>query len=170
MSSHVNFQNFINSFVTLLRCSTGEAWNSIMFETSWQRSILYQCNPDETYDTIVEAGRDPDDWRGPQGCGSYLGSSIFFNLFLLFVSQIYLNVVIAVIVDAFGGSTSISKLPFSDRLIDAFIRLWAKYDPDATCFISIEKLDCLLEDLGGLQVANDLFVYQKAVETSTDFR
>ena len=35
MGYHINFQNFQNSFLTLLRCSTGEAWNSIMFETSW---------------------------------------------------------------------------------------------------------------------------------------
>ena len=62
MSYHINFQDFTNSFVTLLRCSTGEAWNSIMFETSWQSNILYKCNPEETYESIIEDGRDPQDW------------------------------------------------------------------------------------------------------------
>ena len=41
MGYHINFQNFKNSFMTLFRCSTGEDWNSIMFETGWTRSILY---------------------------------------------------------------------------------------------------------------------------------
>lgn len=35
MGYHVNFQRFSTAFVTLFRCSTGEAWNSIMFESSW---------------------------------------------------------------------------------------------------------------------------------------
>ena len=35
MGYHSNFQNFPNSFFTLFRCSTGENWNSIMFETTW---------------------------------------------------------------------------------------------------------------------------------------
>ena len=34
MGNHVNFQSFGTAFLTLLRCSTGEAWNSIMFDSS----------------------------------------------------------------------------------------------------------------------------------------
>ena len=41
MNNHVNFQGFGSSFLTLIRCSTGEAWNSIMFDSSQSRSILY---------------------------------------------------------------------------------------------------------------------------------
>ena len=41
MGPHVNFQTFGASFLTLVRCSTGEAWNSIMFDSSQPRSILY---------------------------------------------------------------------------------------------------------------------------------
>ena len=100
-----------------------------MFETSWQKSILYQCNPDETYETIVEAGRDPQDWRGPRGCGNQFSAFAFFGLFQLLISQIYLNVVIAVIVDAFEGMIVVSKLPVSDIFIDAFVKSWSKYDP-----------------------------------------
>ena len=43
MNKHVNFQSFGAAFLTLVRCSTGEAWNSIMFDSSQPRSILYQC-------------------------------------------------------------------------------------------------------------------------------
>ena len=88
----------------------------------------------------------------------------------MLVSQIYLNVVIAVIVDAFGGTTSVSKLPFSDILVDDFLRSWAKYDQEASYFITIENLLSLLEDLSRQKVSGDLFIYQHAVESSKDFR
>jgi hypothetical protein len=32
LSEHANFQNFPNAFITLFRCTTGEAWNSIMHD------------------------------------------------------------------------------------------------------------------------------------------
>jgi hypothetical protein len=38
---HANFQTFLSAFLTLLRCSTGEAWNSIMMDTMRQQSILF---------------------------------------------------------------------------------------------------------------------------------
>ena len=69
MNEQVNFQTFSKGFLTLFRCATGEGWNSIMLETSWQNSILYQCNPEETYESIVADGRNPQDWNGPNGCG-----------------------------------------------------------------------------------------------------
>ena len=102
MNKHVNFQSFGASFLTLLRCSTGEAWNSIMFDSPRPRSILFQCVEDEEYETIVEAGRDPASVDGPKGCGS--GFAIIFHLlFQIIVSQVFLNLFIAIIIDAFFG-------------------------------------------------------------------
>lgn len=102
MNKHVNFQSFGASFLTLLRCSTGEAWNSIMFDSARPRSILFQCVEDEEYETIVEAGRDPASVDGPKGCGS--GFAIIFHLlFQIIVSQVFLNLFIAIIIDAFFG-------------------------------------------------------------------
>lgn len=70
MGTHVNFQSFGTAFLTLLRCSTGEAWNSIMFDSSQQFSILYNCNEGEDFDSIVARGDDPNDLYGPKGCGN----------------------------------------------------------------------------------------------------
>ena len=78
---HVNFRDFPSAFLTLFRCATGESWNSIMYETGWNQSILFQCDYDETFQSIVDSGRDPNDWRGPQGCGNRLSSFIFFTIF-----------------------------------------------------------------------------------------
>lgn len=41
MNQHVNFQSFGPAFLTLIRCSTGEAWNSIMLDSSQNYNILY---------------------------------------------------------------------------------------------------------------------------------
>lgn len=41
LTRHVNFQTFGAAFLTLLRCSTGEAWNAIMFDTAKNYSILH---------------------------------------------------------------------------------------------------------------------------------
>lgn len=38
---NANFQTFTNSFLTMLRSVTGEAWPSIMFESARQSSILF---------------------------------------------------------------------------------------------------------------------------------
>lgn len=81
MGYHANFQSFGTAFLTMFRCATGEAWNNIMFELTWQRTILFQCNSDESYANIIEFGRDVNSWRGPQGCGSSTEALIFFMLF-----------------------------------------------------------------------------------------
>ena len=156
--------------MTLFRCSTGEDWNSIMFETGWSRSILYQCNPDENYVSIVESGRDPQDWRGPKGCGQTATALIYFGLFHLLISQIYLNVLIAVIADVFGGMVERSKLPVSDCLLDKFVRCWSKYDPDATLFISIEDLEPLIIDLSKDDFTADSFIHQSNITDSQCYR
>ena len=100
MNKHVNFQNFGASFLTLLRCSTGEAWNTIMFDSSRPYSILFQCEQNEDFETIVVAGRDPNAVDGPKGCGT--GFAVAFHLlFQVIVSQVFLNLFIAIIIDAF---------------------------------------------------------------------
>ena len=94
----------------------------------------------------------------------------FFVIFQLLVSQIYLNLVIAIIVDAFSSVIASAKVPVNEDLIDEFIRCWAKYDPEATYFIPIEKLDHLLEDLCKAESCKDLFVYKDAVAQSSTYR
>ena len=102
MNKHVNFQTFGAAFLTLLRCATGEAWNSIMLESAMPYSILNQCVESEDYDSIVARGDDPMKTYGPKGCGT--GFSIVFHLlFQIIVSQVFLNLFIAIIIDTFFG-------------------------------------------------------------------
>ena len=61
MGVHVNFQTFGAAFLTLLRCATGEAWNSVMLESAQPYHIFNQCKKDESYEAMVADGLDPND-------------------------------------------------------------------------------------------------------------
>ena len=114
MNRHVNFQSIGASFLTMIRCSTGEAWNTIMFHTSQTRSILFQCNEGEDFDSIMASGRNPDEPFDTRGCGT--GFAIVFHLlFQLVVTQVFLNLFIAIIIDAFLAGTDTADLPIDEK-------------------------------------------------------
>ena len=146
MNNHVNFQSFGTAFLTLIRCSTGEAWNTIMFDSRQPKSILFQCNEDEDYASIVADGRDPTKWDDTRGCGTPF-AVVFHLLFQVVVSQVFLNLFVAVIIDAFFGQTDLANLPVKERQIDDFKQIWSCYDQLATGYIPLEKLDNILIDL-----------------------
>ena len=73
-----------------------------MFDSSQSFSILYECKEDEDYYSIIARGDDPEDVYGPKGCGN--GFAVVFHiLFQVIVSQVFLNLFIAIIIDAFFG-------------------------------------------------------------------
>lgn len=54
---HANFQSFGYAFMTLVRCSTGEGWNSIMIDSKRSSSIIFQCDDNDfDYDLYVANG------------------------------------------------------------------------------------------------------------------
>ncbi len=57
LSEHANFQTFGNAFMTMVRSSTGEAWNSIMIDVARSKSPVFECdNGDFDYDRYVANG------------------------------------------------------------------------------------------------------------------
>lgn len=87
-----------------MRCSTGEGWNAVMMDAGRQRSILFQCNPDADYYSILANGMQTD------GCGNTAAVPYFYS-FTLIVSQIFLNLFIAIIIDSFLGQSDAFSLP-----------------------------------------------------------
>ena len=118
----------------------------------------------------MDAGRDPQDWQGPRGCGNRREAFYFFYIFQILLSQIYLNLIIAIIVDGFSGASEADKLPVNEDFIGDFEMCWSKYDPEATYFISIEDLDYVLIDLAKSENCSDLFMYKKGVFESKIYR
>ena len=56
LSEHANFQTFGNAALTLFRISTGESWNTLMFDCGRQRSIDYECVIEQTYEEQLRDG------------------------------------------------------------------------------------------------------------------
>lgn len=130
-----NFRDFLGSFLTMFRSVTGEAWPSIMFETARGNSILFACVEDETYDSIVAAGRDPKDLTGPDGCGNYQVSYLIHLSFQVFVAQIFLNLFTAIFIDGFVLQNQVDDLPVTHETVKAFIEEWVKLDHRGTSYI-----------------------------------
>jgi hypothetical protein len=82
--------------LTLFRCSTGEAWNSLMLDTMRQRSILFQCSEEDfDFDTYVMNGRQTN------GCGSGPAGIVFFIAYFLLVPLFFLDLFVAIILEGF---------------------------------------------------------------------
>lgn len=112
-----------------------------MFDLAKTYGPNYQCREDETYETMMENGGEPFK------CGSPLTAYIFFILFMILVSQVFINLFIAIIIDAFLGQTDHFKLPVQKYSINEFVSIWSKYDEQATGFIDINDLEPLIKDL-----------------------
>jgi hypothetical protein len=81
LNLHANFQRFDTAMLVLIRCSTGEAWNSIMHELALDRDDCEE-NPSYQIDGIQ------------RGCGTALAFPYFIT-FVLLVNIVFLNLFIA---------------------------------------------------------------------------
>jgi len=111
LNEHANFRDFGTSFLLLLRCSTGENWHLIMLEIARTYAPDYQCREDEDYDSMMANDGEPF------ACGSPITSYTFFVLFNIFVFQIYINLFVAIMIDAFLGQSNQMSLPVNDDMI-----------------------------------------------------
>jgi voltage-dependent calcium channel L type alpha-1D len=98
LNYHVNFQSFFTGAILLMRNATGEAWDTIMFDYMRTKSILFDCVEDADYYTWKNNGEVTN------GCGSSI-SVIFFYSFNVIVSQVFLNLFVAIIIDSFLGQS-----------------------------------------------------------------
>jgi hypothetical protein len=95
MSAHINFQTIDKSFITLFRVSTGEAWNDLKDALSREYRLDNQCIKNPTYEDYVANGYEPI------GCGNKYVAGAFFYSYILVVVLIFLNLLIAVILDGY---------------------------------------------------------------------
>ena len=146
-----------------MRCATGESWHLIMFDLAMPYSPTNQCSDDETYESVMANGGVTN------GCGSPFFSFFFFLTFQVLVSQIFVNLFIAIIIDAFLGQSDQFKLPVSVYSVYEFTNLWANYDPEATGFISIDDLESFIIDLAESE-GRQLVIFHKRVLADADLR
>lgn len=63
------------------------------------------------------------------------------------MSQIFLNIFIAIVIDAFMNQNDAAFLPVTEQDTEAFVNAWKKFDPDATGFIEADQLELLIWEL-----------------------
>lgn len=112
-----------------------------MFDTARSNSVLFQCDQTFSYKDIALNNNEVN------GCGMPGFAKFYYILYQIIVSQVFLNLFIAVVVDTFIGMKRSHNLPVTQLDIDIFVDLWKKYDPMATGYIETENFELFLEDL-----------------------
>jgi hypothetical protein len=130
LNEQANFQNFWDAMLMLMRSATGENWNGVMYELANNEEcgeVVYNAN-------VCGFNSDVHNCVPLNGCGSP-AAYVYYTTFTLFVTYVFLNLFIAVILEASEISADEEKDALSEDHLHAFMVEWLKYDPD--CYLSI---------------------------------
>ncbi len=83
-----------NAIFTLILVVTGSGWNDIMEVLGKGKSETNNCIDNPEYADFVRAGE-------PIGCGNYLLAYPYFFTFVTFVSLVFLNLFVAIILNGY---------------------------------------------------------------------
>lgn len=124
---------------------------------------------------MIADGRDPTETFDTRGCGKPGIAIAFHLLFQVIVSQVFLNLFIAIIIDAFFGQTDMANMPVKEKTVEDFAKYWSYYDLNATGKITVEQLNLLLIDLAGAhpEEGGSLIPFKKRtadIDTGVEFR
>eukprot|EP00817_Percolomonadidae_sp_ATCC50343_P003370 CAMPEP_0117433000 /NCGR_PEP_ID=MMETSP0758-20121206/12422_1 /TAXON_ID=63605 /ORGANISM="Percolomonas cosmopolitus, Strain AE-1 (ATCC 50343)" /LENGTH=2577 /DNA_ID=CAMNT_0005223347 /DNA_START=40 /DNA_END=7770 /DNA_ORIENTATION=- len=125
-----NFRDLWTASVTLFRLATLDNWNILLNDVT--NSLPY-CTTTPTFDD----------------CGSKWAYIYFFSYYVI-GAYVFLNLVIAVILDNFA--IAYNNIGASDFYVntfdyDAFIESWKQFDNDANGFIELSKLDLFIQHM-----------------------
>jgi hypothetical protein len=103
IDEHANFQTFSSAMLTLLRCSTGEFWNGLMYDLA----IQHDCTPQEEIewsDRICGMGPSSDAECIPiDGCGTSIAYPYFVS-YELIITMVSIELFTAVIIEGYDDS------------------------------------------------------------------
>ena len=130
-SKYANFDSFFLSYMTIVRCGTGENFNGIMHELAVQAPY---CIPGEN-------------------CGSPYTSVLFFVVFFSVTSFVILSITSGVAVKAFDDADPVAfdyetgLFRLNAELREDFINAWARRDVDGTHFLCEEDVAGVIAEL-----------------------
>ena len=134
IDENANFCSFSAAFLTMLRCATGESWNGIMHDA--------MVKPTEfTADDQARCSVDKGD------CGSPSAAIFFFVSFQVLSSFVILNMMIALILEEYSKSVNREKHRVNPDDAEAFVDLWAEYDPYASGRMHVRHLHSFIKGL-----------------------
>jgi hypothetical protein len=114
LNEHANFQSFGSSMLLLFRMSTGESYNEIMHNL--QIAAPY-CS-------------EEDGNCGPEGL-----PVIYCICFFTMSSFVLLNLLVAIVIEAFTTITELNNGTVRPEHTAAFKEIWAEYDPDGDSMV-----------------------------------
>lgn len=83
----------------------------------------------------------------PNGCGMPNVARFYYISFQIIVSQVFLNLFIAIVVDTFVAMKQEHDLPVTQMDVDTFVEIWGKYDSFGTSYINWRELEDFLIEL-----------------------
>ena len=114
-----NFQSFGNAMILLMRCTTGEDWNLIMYELANDEE---DCLSSQTF--------EDRELNGIKGCGSQF-SYIYFLSFMIILSMLIMNLSVAAVIEGLDTARKENMGIVSSDSIESFVNIWKEYDPKA---------------------------------------
>lgn len=158
MTLFFNWQNVVNAFMMLFVCTTGDAWDAFLADTSVSLPLCTNPHCETLNGTTIDAYNTSDactaagyDWSSYR-CGTEW-ASVFFVPFIIIVFFIILNVLVAIVLE---GYESCSKGQELDACIRQYELLWQKYDSKASGTIPVQAFGQLLLQLKGPLGATEL--------------
>ncbi len=143
---HANFQSFGTALLVLIRASTGESWNGIMYEAANEEDCVnLDALPYDEKKSMCGYSNDLATCEPITGCGSPLAFIYFFS-FTVFVSFVFLNLLIAVVIEGFA-ETDDSGMRLSDENFDHFRDGWVAHDPRGSGIVPSGAVYKLLQEL-----------------------
>ncbi|KAF7724875.1 calcium channel protein [Apophysomyces ossiformis] len=137
-TEHVNFRSYANTMISLVRYSTGEAWNTVMHDFTVE------------YPNCVVADNFLD-----SDCGSLRWAYFLFLTFNIISMYIFTAIFVAVVADNFSyvyqiaanfslvNRDEIRKYPF-------ICKVWAEYDAERTGYIGSKNYVSFWRRLDGM--------------------
>ena len=98
-------------------------------------------------DPLLDGLRLGEDGYEDRCTPSYIGTIVYFVLFILICGFVMLNLVIAVILDNFQSYSGNVDLPISEEDFTHFALEWGRIDRGGSYYIAVEKLPKLLKRL-----------------------
>ena len=134
LNTDANFMTFFMSFNTMWRMSTGESFNGIMHDIRIREPYC-----DKNVGGVV----DPNSGN----CGIDSVPQFFFILMFTLLNYVFLNMVMAIVLDNFGDTQALAQCKFQPEHLEDFQEAWQKLDPRGSGYIKDTELEVVLMDV-----------------------
>lgn len=125
VGTDVSFCTFSAAMLALVRCATGEGWNTIMH--------------DLMYDGTRRAADGTACDREGGSCGSWLAVPYLVS-FMVLSSFVVLKMLIAVIFERYAAATRRDVQVLHAEHLELLLEVWSRFDPHATGRLPVSRL------------------------------